>query len=371
MALGLPILAFRTPGMTVLERGMRYREIAWIELTESVVFTVCAAALVATGSGVWGLAAAFIVRNVVGTAVLVRLAPTGLVLPAARIAPLRDQLAFGGAFQGWLVLVTMRDQLIAFVAALSGGIGALGVWWVAARVLQVPMLAADALWRVSCSAMSRLVAAGVDAKPVVERSSRLAVTLFGIVLVPLVAAGPHLVVSVFGQRWEAAGPAVLWVGLGVFIVSPVTVVAGSLLFAAGAGGTLLRIALVDTVFLAVVEALLLPWLGVPGIAIAWIAAAAVSAILLARAVRMRTGARVLRPTVAPAVIAAVISGTGWLTADAVAHSWPLEVAWMGAAEAAYLLVVAASRRGDLTALLGLARSGATRTFGRESPATAT
>ncbi len=81
MVAAAPITAFRGAGAIVLERQLLYRRLATAETVEMMVYSAWTIVTVAIGWGVWGLATATVVRSLVGTALIVALAPIGVVWP--------------------------------------------------------------------------------------------------------------------------------------------------------------------------------------------------------------------------------------------------------------------------------------------------
>ena len=79
MVVAVPLTAIRAPGVVMLERQLRYKPLALVDLIETVSFYGLAIALVSIGWGVWGLASASVVRALIGSIVLVS------VLPSARL----------------------------------------------------------------------------------------------------------------------------------------------------------------------------------------------------------------------------------------------------------------------------------------------
>ena len=81
---------------------------------------------------------------------------------------MRPLLRFGVRFQAAIGVGVARDQVLNAGIAAIGGLGTLGVWALAFRVMQVPLLLFTTLYRVSYPAMAKLLAA--DGIPV-RRSS--------------------------------------------------------------------------------------------------------------------------------------------------------------------------------------------------------
>ena len=130
------------------------------------------------------------VGPVVGGLTLVLIFPPARLAPSLSWARVRPLLGFGFQFQAVAVVNLLRDQATNAAVALFAGVSALGVWAVAYRILQIPLLFLGSLWRVSFPGMSRLVAAGGDAGKTVERIIGVVAVASGLLLAPLVAATP-------------------------------------------------------------------------------------------------------------------------------------------------------------------------------------
>ena len=195
MAMALPLTAARAPGVIQLERDLNYRPLAVVDLFETLTFYAWAVAFTVGGFGIWGFATASVVRPVVGGLTLILIFPPARLAPSLSWARVRPLLGFGFQFQAVAVVNLLRDQATNAAVALFAGVSALGVWAVAYRILQIPLLFLGSLWRVSFPGMSRLVAAGGDAGKTVERIIGVVAVASGLLLAPLVAATPAWVPS--------------------------------------------------------------------------------------------------------------------------------------------------------------------------------
>jgi O-antigen/teichoic acid export membrane protein len=348
MVASLPLTVFRTPGAILLERQLRYHPLALVQVSETVAYFGWAIATVASGWGVWGLASATVVRAAVGTAAMAHFAPLGLLAPRPSWRRIREPLGFGIRFQGAGLGYLLRDQGINMGTAAIGGLSVLGLWGLAARVMQVPFLLFESLWRVSYPAMSRLLGAGEDPRPVIERGIAVVSIATGVVLTALVGAGPALIPSVFGDQWAAASDVIPWASLGLIISGPVSVASAGYLYAVGDASTVLRSSLLNGIAWAAVALSLLPLIGVAALGVGWLASALVEAFILGRAVVAGTGARLLAHLAVPAAAAAAAGAAGWLLASSIGHALVGSIVGAALAEALYLGALILLRRPLLT-----------------------
>ena len=211
-------------------------------------------------------------------------------------------ISFGLRFQGVSVAGMLREQgLNAGVAAFSG-VGTLGLWTLAKRVLEVPVLIVEPLHRVSFPYMSQLRAASEDIAPVIERGIRVTGTAAGVVLIGLAASASGVVPGVFGEQWAETAVAVQWVCVSLLVAAPLAVVAVGFLYALGEPSVVLRATIAHTAVLFAVTFPLLPSAGIHAIGAGSLAGAIVDALILGRAVAARSSARPFRLMAVPLVL---------------------------------------------------------------------
>ncbi|MDQ3994636.1 MAG: oligosaccharide flippase family protein [Actinomycetota bacterium] len=353
MMIALPIAALRTPGVIAVERRLSFRPVVLVEVVEAVCFYAWAVVTVAIGWGVWGIATAGVARAAVGSGLMIAIAPVRLPRPRFLWARIRGLVAFGARIQAFDLLGIARDQAVNVGVAAVGGLAVLGLWNLANRLLQLPFLLFASLWRVSFPAMSRLLAAGEDPRPIIERAVVLVAVGTGVLLAPLVGAAPALVPSVLGAKWEEAADVVPWASLGLMVGGPVSVAVAGYLWAVGDASTPLRALVIQGVTWIAIALPLLPIVGVAAVGLGWLAASVTEAAILARRASRRTGARILSALVVPTAVAAVAGAAGWATAASAGTN--LAAAALGGivAAAVYLITLLVVRRSVLVDALGV------------------
>jgi O-antigen/teichoic acid export membrane protein len=279
MVASLPIVAFRAPTVIVLERRMRYRPIATADVAEAVAYYTWAVIAVALGAGVWGMATAVIVRAIIGTATVIALGPGGLVLPRWSWRSVRPLIGFGAKFQATSAFAVLREQMINVAVAAVAGLPTLGIWNLSWRVLQVPALLFNTVARVGFPAMSRLLSAGQDARPYLERGVASIAVMTGVMVVGLTGSSPALP-RLLGAAWGDVPAVILWSSVAIAISAPIVSGTMGYLFAAGAAGTVALATLVSGVVWCAVAIALLPTYGAPAVGLAWVATAIVNARML-------------------------------------------------------------------------------------------
>jgi O-antigen/teichoic acid export membrane protein len=367
MVSSLLFSAFSTPGTLLYERELRYRPLVTVELAQTLSFNAFAIITVALGAGVWGMAAATVVQEIVGGALLIVISTAGFVLPSFRLAPVRALLAFGVQFQA------VGFLLIAGALGLSAGIGAfgglavLGLWSVASRFLSIASLVMESLWRVSFPMLSRLIDAGEDVRGLIARNVALVTFAIGLMASALVGAGPSLVTTIVGHRYAAAASVLPTASLALVLSVPVGAVVGGYLFAKGqANRVLIPMAITTGVNYAVTFPLV-HYAGVWGVGIGALVSGAVGCILMLRATDDLDIADIARQSWPP-VVASIIAGGCGLAGSALAgHGFAGIVAGAGVAAAAFLAVTGICAPSLVTRVLDLLRRALLEAFGRGRP----
>jgi O-antigen/teichoic acid export membrane protein len=310
MALSLPLSAIDTPAKIVLERELEYRILARAEVLQAFVYYVWAVAAVSAGLGVWGLATAAVVRVIAIALILFRARPDLFVLPVFSIARVRPLLRFGVGYQANNVVTVFRDQGLNIGIAAISGIAPLGIWTLARRLMELPMLLFQTLWRISFPATSQLLNAGGDARRLIARGAALTAVASAFVLAPLAASAPGLVGSVFGGRWNEVGTLVAISCAPLVFSGPISVATAGFLYAAGDSSAVLLATVGHTVTWLAISMSLLPVVGIIAVPIGWVVGSAVDAWLLAFPVRRRVGVDVVRSVVVPSSLGLVAGGVG-------------------------------------------------------------
>lgn len=307
--LGLPLVAFRTPNLVALDRQLEFRPTAYGEVIEVCVYNAVAVAAVLLGAGPAGLGLAAIVKTAVGTWVINRLGPMGWLRPRLSITIAKEILPFGVKVSANGAVLIGRDQGLNVIIAGIAGYGGLGLWTIANRILTIPLLLFESLWRVSLPAMVQVRATRNDAGDVMMRSVSLGSVLGMLVIVPVaIMAGPAMSI-LLGDEWTDAGAVVPWLCVGIGISAPLGAAAIGYLYAEDAAGSVLRCAVIASAAMLVSSSVLLLLVGYVGAGIGWAMGSILGAALLARAVRLRSNVNLLipigRPTLAGVLAAAV------------------------------------------------------------------
>lgn len=360
MMLALPFVALRGPGLIMLERKLSFGPVAAVEIGEVLAYYGWAVLTVALGAGVWGLASASIVKALTGTTLLLRLAPGSLMAPAVSLRRIRALLSFGARVQGVEVMRALRDQGVTIGTFVIAGATTLGLWALAMRVLQIPLLLFESLWRVSFPAMSQLLAVGEDPRALMERSVAIIAAATGLIATVLICSAPALVPGLFGAAWTDATAAIAIACVGLQINGPLSAVASGFLLASDEAGTVLRSAAAQAVVWVAVSLPLLPLLGVTALGVGYAAMAVVEAAILARGARRKAGARLVRPLAGPLVIVVATSAAGWSLISRMEPDLLAALAGALLGAVSYVGALALLRRRLLLDVIGLGRRAVNR-----------
>jgi O-antigen/teichoic acid export membrane protein len=315
MLTALPLASLRLPTALVLERELSYRVIAKAEVVEAASNYIWAIATVAAGLGVWGLASAAPVRVLLGSAAMIRWGPLGFVRPRWAWRRIRPLLGFGVRLQAINAVTALRDQGLNVGIAAIGGIATLGLWSFAFRIMQVPFLLLFSVWRVSYPAMSRLLGADEDPRPVIERGIGVVAVAVSPILVGIGASAHALLPPLVGERWSGSADILLWASLAMMVSAPVTVPGVGYMLAAGQASKLLLSAVAGAIaWLGLALSLLVP-VGASAIGLGWLATSLVEAFAIGWWVARGSGARVIASLARPLAVAVAAGAVGFAVAS--------------------------------------------------------
>ena len=330
-----------------------------------LVYYCWSVAWVVAGAGVWALATGVFVRALVVTVGVITVSRLGLLVPTLRgVRALRPVITFGLRFQGVSLAGIAREQGLNTGVALIGGVATLGLFSLARRLLELPVLMFEPLHRVSFPFMTHVLAAREDPAALINRGVAISAAAAGLVLSGTAAASYELVPALFGEQWRAAGTIVPWICAALVVAGPVSVVGVGYLYAKGEPGIVLRAILLHTVALYAVAFPLLPVIGPAAIGLGSLAGAVVDTAIMARAISKRTTARPLRILAPVVAIAACAGVAGVAVSDAVGSGLVSAVAGGLGAAGVYVVLLATFRMPvlrDTGRLMGQAvRDGMTR-----------
>jgi O-antigen/teichoic acid export membrane protein len=347
IVISLPLGALRVPATIIYERRLDYRPMAVVEIASTAVYFAWAITLIVLGWGVWGLATAYIVRELIASVLMLILLREGRVLPVPSFKTIRPMLRFGLRYQATQLAHMLRDQGVNIAVATFGGVAMLGLWQVAWKILQIPIALFQALWRVAFPGMSRLVSAGEDLGPTIERVMGIVAIGTGVLLAPLAASAVPWIHLLLGAKWAGAAPSIPPACFAMMFGVPISVALSGYLWAVGLAEVPLRAALFGIPAVAVIMLPLLPVFGIVAVGLGYIGSAAVESVLFVYAARKTTSFTVLDRVAVPVVAGAAAIACGWLVARWIGPDVAGALASSVVAGAVFLGLLAAVHRSAL------------------------
>ncbi|HEX5194086.1 MAG TPA: oligosaccharide flippase family protein [Solirubrobacteraceae bacterium] len=347
IVISLPLGALRVPATIIYERRLDYRPMAVVEIVSTAVYFAWAIALIVVGWGVWALATAYIVRELVASVLMLILLREGRVLPVPSFTTIRPMLRFGVRYQATQLAHMLRDQGVNIAVATFGGVAMLGLWQIAWKILQIPIALFQALWRVAFPGMSRLVAAGEDLGPTIERVMGLVAIGTCAMLAPLAASAVPWIHILLGTRWSGAAPSIPPACFAMMFGVPISVALSGYLWAVGLAEVPLRAALFGIPAVGVIMLPLLPAFGIVAVGLGYIGSAAVESALFIYAARQTTSFTFFARVAVPVAAGALAIACGWLVARWVGPDLAGALASSVTAGAVFLGLLAAVHRSAL------------------------
>jgi O-antigen/teichoic acid export membrane protein len=219
--------------------------------------------------------------------------------------------------------------------------------------------------------MARLLGAGQDPKPVIERGVAALAVITGAMMVALTGFAPALPV-LLGDGWDAVPAVLLWAGIGMTLSLPLYLTSSGYLFATDAGGLVVKTAAAGAAVYLAVALGLVASVGAPAAGIGLCAGGAVQLVYLVPRMTARSGAAIGASLALPTAAAVAAAVAGWLVARAAGGSLAAGALGIAAGEAILLGALAVAGRsalGDTRVILGDAvRNFGARAFRRPAPA---
>jgi O-antigen/teichoic acid export membrane protein len=252
----------------LLERAMRFRAVATVELVSVVMGGIVGVAAALAGFGVWSLVAQALAAAV-ASSVLYTLAGRWLPTRQFSLSDLRGVARFGLGVTGFNLLnYASRNADYVLIGARLGA-GPLGQYTLAYRVMLYPLQAVSAvISRATFPIYARLQADDARLRELYLR----AVSMIALIAFPMVfgvmATSDRLVAVLFGPKWAEAGE-VLAILAPVGLVQVIATTVGPLYQAKGRASLMLGWGIVSGIATVAAFAIGLGW-GIVGVAAAYL-----------------------------------------------------------------------------------------------------
>lgn len=270
MAPGIPLTCVRLVPLARLERQLRFRRIAVIELIGQLLSSTTMLLLALNRDGFWAPVAGWWVQEIALTACL---------FGAARFRPqvrwnrstVREILAFGGLFSFSLWSWQSKASLTSILVGRFLGVEAVGILAVTTRLVEGIGFFRSVGWRLALPALSRLKSdAGLMASRTREAIG-LQLLAVGIPLTAFSWFAPWIIAPLFGIRWAPVSALFPWLAIAWVTHSAASLVTASL-YLRDEMWPAIAYHLGTTCLVSVLCVLTLPRLGLLGIGIAECAA---------------------------------------------------------------------------------------------------
>ena len=308
----LPVRASSLPIRVGLQRTLDFRGLAMADGIGQLTQAVVAVGLVIVDRGPGALVGGDLAGSLANTAVVLLWLRRGAPLPqpdAIRVS-VRAMVREAAPFQGFSLLVAFRDLTTASFVSLLVGTRDLGLLQFAYRVLSPVFVIFQSIAALAVPVGARALRREDGARTQVRSGFLVTGTVTAIVLAVVAAPAEWIVPVVFGQRWNAAVPAVAAIALALVIAGPINSVGVGLLVAARRLGVAALAVAGCTAWFMGSMALLLPLGGVAAGAVAWVVMAAIESTIVVIACRRILGLSLGSATVAPVGVFAVAYAAG-------------------------------------------------------------
>lgn len=328
----LPLFALRTPASVMCGHALDFRPIALSTVGETVAFYALTGASALAGFGVWSFGIGMWARAVVGTVILLRLVPSGVLAPRWQPRLLRRHLGFATGYQVSQLTQLVRDQFVNVLVGSVGGLAAVGYWSLATRLIQPLTLVYSALAQVALPSLARLAAAPLEQTRAALTSLSAMSTSAAFFLVVLIPTCPFVLQPLFGAGWSPSAEIIPTAAVAAALSGSFDAVVVAVLLANGRARSVAVAHAVLAIVWLILIPLLHPWIGVVSVGVGFLSATALFCTSLLLAARDRMRPRLLLRSAAPIAVAGLLA----LFVQAFARP---TTAWAGATAAGGLLGV--------------------------------
>jgi O-antigen/teichoic acid export membrane protein len=283
LLVALPLNVLWAPAQARLERALRFRSMAVLELGGDAVLYGVAVGLVAfTDLGAWGAVAGYIAWQGFLLVTSYRLAS---FVPRLRLEPdtLRELFRFGATYSVSSWIERGRELVNPLVVGPALGPAAVGYVALAMRLGETLAFVMRASWRISIVALGRLQSNRERLRRAFEEGMALQLLAAGAVLVGFAQVAAFGIPLVFGERWRPVLDVFPLVALSYLLMATFSL-HGSLLYVLQRNSRMVAINAARLAALTLSAALLVPLLGIAGFGFALLVGQ-VGYVLLDREVR--------------------------------------------------------------------------------------
>lgn len=355
MASTVMISSFAVVPAIMLERGLRFKDMANAELLGQIVYSVTAVCLAAAGLHVNAFILASLASRVVHAAALNMMAPWKPVI-AWHAARLKSLLAFGVPYQLNGLVLQLKDNFVPIFIALLAGPTEVGyVNWAVGLATNALFLQAI-VSRVTFPTYSRLQNDLPALKSAVEKSIKwISATVFPATFM-LAALAHQIVRFLYGPKW-APGLVTFYLLCIPVLAASYSSVLVSALYGVGKAKTVLKLSTIWAIAGWAIGIPLTAWLGFNGFALSTVIVSTLS-VLSVREMNKIVKISFVRTQVKLAIIAGLPAFAVWVMSYQVVHGIPSLLALGGFGGLAYLGLLALT--GEMNEARSLVKAGLQR-----------
>jgi O-antigen/teichoic acid export membrane protein len=216
LLLGLPLSVLWAPAQAMLERGFRFRAVAFLQVGSDAVLYAVAIALAFAGTGAWALTAGTIASSgflLAGSYALASYWPRIELSRGGR----RDIWRFGLHYVPMPLLWTSANLINPVVVGAFLGSASVGYVALATRLADTAGFVFHGTYRVVLVSLSRVQSDSERLRRGFEDMLALQVVGVGVPLAVLALAAPPLLPVLFGEEWQPALDVLPFVSFGLLM----------------------------------------------------------------------------------------------------------------------------------------------------------
>ena len=248
LLVALPLSLLLAPGLASLERELRYRRVAFVELLNTLVFYAVAIPLAAAEPSVWAPVVGYLAAQAVslGTTLVASRFPVGVAWSRAEV---REIVRFGTPLTLAAACAEGRRLVNPLVVGALLGPAAVGVVGLALRIAEMLRFVSAAGYRVSVSVLSRLLGDAGRLSRAVSEGMFLQILGVAPLLIGFALTSGWIVPALLGSSWEETVTVFPPIAAATLLIAFMSL-QSSLLYVVGRGKDVLLANLVSLALLA-------------------------------------------------------------------------------------------------------------------------
>ena len=293
LAFSLYLTSWRSISTLQMERNLRHDRLAWIEAAEILSYQTVAVVMAFKGYGTWSLIWATLVRGVLGTILAYAAAPWPIRFRFDFVLA-REILRFGLPFQMGQLINNLSNWITPVFLGFLMGSGAVGyVTWASSNGRK-PLMIVDSVMRVVFPHFSRIQDDRAEVERILIRYLTYLWLITGLWVSIIFIASPSLVEWIYTPKWLPAVPALMIFSVAMYF-DIITWVVGLTLASLNQNMYVARIMTCSQVFNIAFALVLVPRLGIAGVALSNLLSQGLAAPWMLKKMGEGTFGRILKP----------------------------------------------------------------------------